>query len=258
MKKKRKNLLVAAFVLAAVLGIGKISEGVRMNETRVLTSNQLNMLLAYGTAQERIDQQAFSDAEKMMLQAVEQAEAYLYRHYPDERFSFVGMDNTSPRNKLYVFTAVSKEEPEETFAVRAQWQDKKDEPFIIMESHYADLKRDELFSMIEDAFAAHGVQAKCDLEIVGLFGETYTAHKTLASALEAKCPVDISGWVLASNVESLESLKQTLETELAEMGLTGGFRIFVVEGVSLDEAIARPRTDKSFVANEIYVSLPAK
>lgn len=258
MGKKSKTLMAAVCLLAAVLGISKISEGMKMSEPVVLTSNQLNMLLAYGTPQERIEKQAFSDAEKMMLQAVEQSEAYLNRHYPDERFSFEGMDNSSPRNKLYVFTAVSRTEPEESFAIRAQWQEKANVPFEVTESHYADLKRDELFAMVENAFAGHGVEARCDLEIVGLFGEPYLAHKTLASALEVKLPVDISGWVLASSVESSAELKAALETELRDMGLTGGFRVFVVAGITLEEAIERPRTDKSFVAEEIYISLPAK
>lgn len=224
-----------------------------MNENRVFTENQLSILRAAGVREERLEGGELVASEETLLAMLDQAQAYLEEKYPQETFSFTGLDNSAPRVSLYQFHVAAGDE---TFAVQVKRME--DGSLQISDSYFSDLKRAQLNALVEEKLAEAGLRAKADLEIAGLYDRTFTAELPLEQTLANGGVIAVYGWAFASGDVSLEQILPGLEDKLCDAGLCGGFQLRLVEGVTPEQAFEASRTDKTFAVQECYVSLPEK
>jgi len=248
--------ILIALAAAAVLGFGVLGMKGRsqMEEKRAFSTDELAILAANGTPQERVEQGVLLPSEERLLEVLAKAQTYLAGRYPQEKFSFTGMDNGQPRRGQILLIASSADMPQETFAVRVE---DSEEPVRISESHFCDLKRAQLCALAEGVLGALGVDAQCDLEVVGLYGDAYDPALPLETLKEQGLTVSVSGKAFAATDGAIAEKKAELEDALLALGLRGGFTLHEVEGISAQEAMQMPRGDKSFVVRETYISLPA-
>ena len=227
-----------------------------MNHVPTFTEAQQTILRAAGVPERRLESHILINSEKELLSAFDAAQSYLNMKYPEKSFTFIGLDNSIMRNGRYQFIAKEKSEPEENFAVRS-CRSSSDENWQISESYFALLKRKELNELIQQHITSYGFETKTDLEIVGLYDETWSAVIPLKEMLESnRQSLSISGWAFLSGEETLTKLSADLPSVLRAMGMCGGFRVLRIEKLSVEEALLMPRTDRSFIKEEIYLSLP--
>lgn len=249
--KKAIRIICMIVLAAAGICIWEMTEGITMGAKRTFSQDELALLAANGTPQERIDRSALSDSEERLLSALAKAQAYLAQRYPQEKFCFTGMDNGQPRRGQILLIASSADTPQETFAVRVE---DGTEPGRISESHFCDLKRVQLCTLVEGTI---GFGVQCDLEIVGLYGDDYDPALPLEALNERGLTVSISGRAFAPADGAIQEKKAEMENALLDKGLRGGFTLCEVEEISAQEAMRMPAWDKSFVVRETYISLPA-
>lgn len=252
-----KRIILIAFVATLAMGFGiwGIWEGSAVEEHREFTRDEQAVLLSSGTPQERIADNRLTQTEEKLLRRLSAAQAFLAERYPEEPFVFTGVDNTTPHGRESILLAASEWTPDESFAVRVR---EDNGMTVIQESHFSDLKRDELYAWIERTLADMGIQAVCDLEIPGLFGAEADPRLPIEQLLEQRVGIGVMGWVLAQAPLALEERKEAIEQRLIACGLQGGFRMLVVEGISLEEALQASRAERSFVTAEAFISLPGQ
>jgi len=224
-----------------------------MEEKRVFTQDQLTILTANGTPQERIEQGVLLPSERRMLEALEQAQTYLAGRYPQEEFLFTKADHSATSRTVITLAASPADMPQESFAVRIKGEKP---PYVMSESHFSDVKRAEVNALVRDVLARMGAEAECDLEIPGLFGDAYDPNQPIERLIGLGLEIPVSGRVYAA-ADAQTDADAIAEAVLAA-GLSGGFRLIVIRGVSLQEALAAQRMDEQFVVEEIYVSLPVQ
>ncbi|MBE5801773.1 MAG: hypothetical protein E7319_05730 [Clostridiales bacterium] len=226
-----------------------------MEHQNILTEEQQNILRMAGTSDKRIESGVLASSEKKLLDVFEQARLYLTVRYPDETFAFVALDTSAPRINQAQFIVTGTTTGEATFAVKVKYG--SDTPgYQISDSHFADLKKADLNQLVEHLLAEMGVTAKADLQIVGLYDDSYSPVSSLSETLQSGKTLSVSGWILVTGDVSLAQFRPAIESALYRAGLRGGLRMRLVDGVSLDEAFQAKRTEKAFVTDEIYLSLP--
>ena len=251
-------LCCLAFFLILVLKFNIGTEDTQMTQyQQSYTNDQKAILLAAGMREDQIGKRALVNSEKILLSALDAAQNYMSTKYPGRSFMFTGLDNSVIRDGRYQFLAVAKEPPQETFAVKAQYLS-EDNSWHGSDSFYSCLKKMELNTLVEQYLNNSGVAAITDLSIVGLYGNEYSSARSLKETLEEGYLVAVTGRVFISGDISLPALQTESEKNLRALGLSGGFKLCLVEEIDLQEVLKKPRTDTSFIKESVYISLPDK
>ena len=247
----KRGILVC--LSAAVLGMGILwaMEGAFMEEKRQFSANELAILTANGTPQERIEHNALLPSEERLLNALKHAQNYLSTRYPQDQFVFTGIDHSVLGGNAVTLFASCSDAPQESFAVRVAGES---QPYEVSESHFSDIKREEVNEMVQDALVQLGIEAKCDLEIPGLYDDAYDSQLPVDILIQKGLEIPVSGWVYTQAYSKPDAEK--IRNAVLELGFSGGFRLYGVQGISLKEAFALPRTQKDFIVQQEYISLP--
>lgn len=228
-----------------------------MNEL-ILTNDERRVLLCSGATDEQLDQGTLSSSQKKMLDALRQAKTFLEERYPSDQFEFLSVNLSSPLKSPFTFIAKSNSMVDESFAVRVCSEKDYENQYTITESYYADLKKEELFFFIEDVFSDFGLTAKTVLSLDGLFGSEYEPTKSVADAMVAGLDFGISGWIYVLGPADINKRISSIASELIDSGICGGFKLMLVEGISLEEQANLGVKDKRYITEETYVSLLAE
>ena len=221
-----------------------------MEEKRVFSANEEAILIASGMPQERMNAGVLLPSEKRLLAQLAGAQAYMEKRYPDTRFLFQRIDYSTPAGQTVTLIAACEDTPEETFAVKVTGENA---PFVVMESHFADIKRAEANEMVREVFAGLGVEAACRLKISGLYGDEYDPKLALAELTEQGLRIPVLGNVYVADDVNADAVGKAAR----DLGFTGGFTLNIVQGMSPQEAMETPRTEKAHIVRNVYISLPA-
>lgn len=252
-KNKTVGCCLLFILVALIIPLG----GCNMNEL-ILTNDERRVLLCSGATDEQLDQGLLSNSQEKMLDALRQAKAYLEERYPTEQFEFLSVNLSSPLKSPFTFIVKSASMVDESFAVRVCYEKDAENQYTITESYYADIKKRELFLFIENLFSDFGLTAKAVLSLDGLFGNEYDPAKSVADTIDAGLNFGISGWIYVSGPIDLDQYIPAISSKLIESRICGGFRLMLVEGISLEEQANLGVKDKRYITEETYVSLLAE
>ena len=219
-----------------------------------LTQSQKAVLKSAGASDEYVEKGVLSNHEVRVLEALDYAQTYLDVRYPGEQFCFSGMDNSTIRRTIYVFEGNVLHAPDERFSVKVE-NKHNGERVVVTESHYNDKKKNELISIVSEAFDSLDCNVYCNLEIVGLYGEDYDPQKHLREILKSGRTLVVSGEVYVVDCEAFIDVSKQITQILCEEGISGGFRLCNVECIILKDSQEIDKT-KTRVMEKTFVSLP--
>ena len=145
--RKKNVLLLTAFagLLAALLILIGVVKEMPNNEELILTVDQRNVLLSAGAPQDRLDEGILLSSEERLLEWLAQAQEFMAKRYPREQFTFIRVDNTSPRGDNCRLHAVSASAPDRVFTVKVTEDG-------CTESYYAIVKQAEMEEIVREEF----------------------------------------------------------------------------------------------------------
>ena len=219
------------------------------NKKSTLTQDQQNVLLSAGAPQERLADGVLLASEEKLLAWLAKAQAFMAARYPQESFTFVGVDNTQMRNRICFLHAVSASAPDARFAVRVSAEE-------ITESYYALLKRGEMEEIVREAFRQADVPVGLEVSLNGLYGEGYDPALPLKETLADGRLASVSGFAYVELPE-LAALQEHLQMTLRAAGLCGGFALCAVNA-PISEVLGRTGAIRPYIAQRVFVSLPAQ
>lgn len=250
--RKKNVLLLTAFagLLAALLILIGVVKEMPNNKELILTVDQRNVLLSAGAPQDRLDEGILLSSEERLLEWLAQAQEFMAKRYPREQFTFIRVDNTSPRGDNCRLHAVSASAPDRVFTVKVTEDG-------CTESYYAIVKQAEMEEIVREAFAQAGAEGGLELTVNGLYGTDFDPDEPLKQTLADGRLLSVGGFVYVQTAD-LEALQQHLGKTLRAAGLCGGFALCQVKDATLEEVLARTGSNKAYVAREVYVRLPAE
>lgn len=228
-----------------------------MNELN-LSIDERRVLLFAGATDEQLNQGLLSNSQKQMLEAMRQAKTYLEKRYPENEFEFLSVNVSAPLKFPFVFTARSTSMPDDSFAIRVVYDKDAETQYIVTESYYSDLKKDELYNFIEHVFLDFGLKVKAKLSMDGLYGSEYDPKLPVSELMMKGLNFGVSGWVYVTGPADIDQYVSDVKEKLLNSCICGGFRLMLVEGIDLDEQIKLGAKDKRYITKEVYVSLYAE